>query len=316
MFRKNVVLIFGAGTNFENGFYLGSQLINHIAGDFVKDIKKILSTSGPQTNRDKLIGDSSKLRSVINANVHDNIDHLLALHEELEEIGKLGIAYQIIKGERVSKDSKNVILYEKIFHELVSSIKIPKDIQTVFDNKLTIITFNYDRSLEYYIKNSIEHFVSPSIRKFEYNEIFQNIIKVLHVYGSLGTLNENGNDFLPYGSELIFQNIKKASESIDVIYGSKQNKHRSEIQSAINNADLLFFLGFGYDINNLQQLNLPNALKEGCKAYGMGFNLNEEIVNRMNSLFTKFKLGSNHKIIIPNIDCIKFFDDYVKKYAK
>jgi hypothetical protein len=83
--------------------------------------------------------------------------------------------------------------YRYLWHRLVEGCKTFEDFQ---ENKISIITFNYDRSLEYYLMEAIKSF-------FDVEELQAmkavNVVKINHVYGKLGKLDWE-IDYLQDGS--------------------------------------------------------------------------------------------------------------------
>lgn len=85
------------------------------------------------------------------------IDSFLRDHHQFREIGRLMIAYVLLKCEKkisFSKDYRNPEFdisdnwYSHLIHDIKSDCQSPDDI---LNNKVNFITFNYDISLEYYL---------------------------------------------------------------------------------------------------------------------------------------------------------------------
>ena len=106
------------------------------------------------------------------------------------------------------------------------------------------------------------------------------------------------------------EGLVESSEGIKLIYESKKQGYFIEAHKLLRNAERVYFMGFGYDETNLNNLNIiENFLdkKEGNKTYsrsasGTGFLLPQSIKNRI-SLYHK-----RIRIDIESIDCLKFLN--------
>jgi len=133
---------------------------------------------------------------------HDSIDLFLTIHREHSEIGKKAIYLNILESEIESKDRERVKdWYTTLFGQMISGITHPDKIEQFNDNNITIITFNYDRSLENYLYDA---FMNYNNSKAEADKI--SILKKLeihHVYGKLADLPwENDKESLKFGQDI------------------------------------------------------------------------------------------------------------------
>ncbi|MCZ6701457.1 MAG: hypothetical protein O6940_00280, partial [Ignavibacteria bacterium] len=79
---------------------------------------------------------------------HDSIDLFLTIQREHSEIGKKAIYLFILDSEVKSKKrGRKKDWYTTLFGLMISGITHPDSIEQFNDNNITIITFNYDRSL-------------------------------------------------------------------------------------------------------------------------------------------------------------------------
>lgn len=123
---------------------------------------------------------------------------------------------------------------------------------------LTIVTFNYDRSLEYYLINAIKHGY-PGHSDEDYKRQLKKI-NIFHIYGHVGELPEIGDGrIVPYGAQTDFLRVLKRSEGLRIIPELREadNPTIGEIRNGISKASNIFFIGFGYDAENLNLLGFP-----------------------------------------------------------
>ena len=116
---------------------------------------------------------------------------------------------------------------------------------------LTIITYNYDRSFEYYLftilRSSCDKSEPECWQKFKE-------IPIIHLHGHLGMLDRTLSTFVQYGS--LDANVAiQASKEIKIIHEVKPTEEQfSGAQGALDEAEVVCFLGFGYARENMQRL--------------------------------------------------------------
>jgi len=162
-------------------------------------------------------------------------------------------------------------------------------------NRLTIVTFNYDRSLEFYLYQSLTNL-------FGNDQVAKSFIrdKIIHVYGILGTpdfLAKDGRPFEPICNE---ENIKKCIDSMWMITEAESNPIRfDDTHHPIGAADVVCFLGFGYSRENIRRLNIKQSWFKEKRFYGSAYGLaadDIEAINRFSD--SSIRLGpTNEKAI-------------------
>ncbi|MEX2182120.1 MAG: hypothetical protein WD771_08760 [Gemmatimonadaceae bacterium] len=170
-------------------------------------------------------------------------DAFLELRPEFSSIGKLAIARALIPYEHSAhlfeRDAPH--LYDLIWKALKAPVK------QFGENRLTIVTFNYDRSFEHYLCQVAHH--SFNARGSELQELV-SCVPVHHVYGSLGSLTQRA-----YDARVDAVLVNVAAESLRVMNERiETDPELTEAQAALEDAQRVLFLGFGYDELNLQRL--------------------------------------------------------------
>ena len=136
-----------------------------------------------------------------------------------------------------------------------------------FEKNLSIITFNYDRSLEFYLYTALKH-KFPGKKEEEYKNKLDSIT-IIHIYGKLGYLpweskedkktvpynysfDNSGQDIRKlYENKIMIQNISK---EIKIIHEEEKIENPAQIRILLKNAKRIFFLGFGFNPINLERL--------------------------------------------------------------
>jgi hypothetical protein len=128
---------------------------------------------------------------------------------------------------------------------------------------IRIITFNYDRSLEYFLARSFDQdiFLRPPFGVGDFLETF----KIEHVYGQLPTLpGFPGEDPQEYGSLDGWQAWRAGREKFKWIGDSPDGETIARCKTWIDEADYIVILGFGFDYANMKVIGLNNLEDDKC----------------------------------------------------
>ena len=140
-----------------------------------------------------------------------------------------------------------------------------------------------------------------------------NGINIIHLHGQLGYLPwqcERTSDYNHRSREYIVQidsiNIKVGADNIKIIHEDIDNdKEFQKAYELLDNADRIFFLGFGFHPTNLKRLNITTFGKGKTVAgTSLGITDREKAVIESES---KGLLGVNNLI---NTDIVNFFRSY------
>jgi hypothetical protein len=249
MHGKRMVFVLGAGASAPYGFPLGSELRHRILtdslpgnsplhhGDF-EPFKKALAESGTESVDAFLESDSAR---------------------NFDQIGKWAIAEKVLQHEQHSRlfmDACDDHWLSYLFNMLLQGRRSTRE---ALQLPVSFVTFNYDRSLEYYM---------TTIFKTRFNadekgivDLFENI-PVIHVHGDLGPLPWQPRravawcrDYSPEVSEL---EVMKAATQIKVIHEATETSAEfDEARKLLRVADSIYLLGFGYHPTNMKRLRLP-----------------------------------------------------------
>ncbi len=125
-------------------------------------------------------------------------------------------------------------------------------------NGVSFITFNYDRTLETYLLNSITALYNKN--DSESNDKLSSI-PIVHLHGKLGKNKfESPNSFVEFGQELNDSGrLLDASGSIKIVHENiDQDIEFAHAYELLYNAELIVILGLGYDDNNLRRLKIES----------------------------------------------------------
>jgi len=309
MISKNTVLVLGAGASVDYEFPSGEKLIQKII-DFCSGkpnssevfnqnllaliLHKHFQNNGIKKTLYECYEIVERFRvQLANANPR-SIDDFIASNNTMgfDIVGKACIVLVISSHESNSNSKFSEGWYRYLWNKIYDGNRegMKKNLKN-----LTIITFNYDRSLEYYLYNRMQNLFSMTNQ--ETGKLFNENVVVYHMYGQLGYFEWQEKNSLVNNYDMIDLKIFKSKdinpESIDFdhrvsfinslpqkIVESKDPKEINQkleyllkltneiktykevasnteqvILERFYNADILFFLGFGYHEQNLRCLN-------------------------------------------------------------
>jgi hypothetical protein len=173
------VLVLGAGASCPYGFPTAKELKNRICEVFASRTPAIRLLGDNVAPAEKFL----EFREAFWKSGTASIDAFLKGRPEFLDVGKFAIAYWLIPFESEANlftppgDSGD--WYEYLSERLNPSF------DEFEHNKLSIVTFNYDRSLEHYLFSSLLNWhgrsVDDCVEKFEK-------LPIIHVYGQLGKI--------------------------------------------------------------------------------------------------------------------------------
>jgi len=146
MFETSTVLILGAGTSVPYGYPSGRGLVDDLKGDNPKRKEILIQLQFQKPEIDEFT-------AVLRKAEPPSIDHFLENNPRFTDLGKACIAYEILK-----RENENRLYHPKVdkegsirswYRDLADRIADSAD-EIAFNN-LSIVTFNYDRSLEHFL---------------------------------------------------------------------------------------------------------------------------------------------------------------------
>ena len=275
MITTPTVLVLGAGASCPYGFPTAKRLRNDICEAF----------SSRDTPAIRLLGDSAapaekflEFREAFWQSGTSSIDAFLQGRPEFLPVGKFAIAYCLMAYE----NGKN--LYDPPEPHKDWYLDLSERLTSSFDefenNQLSIITFNYDRSLDYYLFTSLRNRHGRSV-----DECIEKFAKlpIIHVYGQLGKIpypQRGCRHYLPFGEEekKVHGVVVGASQGITLLH-EKESELR-EVHNLLAAAERVCFLGFGYHPLNLARLQLKGDTVLKRQVFGTVLNFEEAEVKQ------------------------------------
>jgi hypothetical protein len=352
VFRSHTVLVVGAGASCEAGLPSGDKLKEDIARllDFGFDafgnqhygkgdsrIVKAFKTlcEAPDTARERfsqLVHGAWRIRDVIPDGAI-SIDNFLDAHRndaELVTSGKLAIVKSILDAEAGSKlksydhsgrfrlSDLRGTWYIKLLHMMTENVS--KEAASRSVERLSIITFNYDRCIERFLPQALSDYFDISDE--EACELVRQI-PIFHPYGSIGPLPWQAiKGHVSYGDNDHADLNCAAGRIKTFTEGLADEAILEPMHSVLEAADRIVFLGFAFHPINMKVLTPPNA----CAArdiFATTLNLSkaDEIVIE-DDIFEM--LGRRHDNLsermsmqpeMANMECFPFFQQYFRSLS-
>jgi hypothetical protein len=342
---KKTVFVLGAGASCPYGYPSGAQLRRQICLDFQRKYSEYFKPNQP--NQSERIDRSEQINKFIKAfdeSSKQSIDLFMATRRKLAPIGKYIIAFEIFEAEKRSQfrekakvtqewysrsrpESRTKEFVEKgyfqgedwylyLFNRLTDDLTEPDILPDFSDDRISFITFNYDRSLEQFLYESLSSLFEDSLKP----QIIQCLkkLKILHVYGQIAPLKwQDSNEGVDYRPEISEGLLQKAANYIKTIYEQKESPDINEALRLLSQGGQIFFLGFGYAPENMDVLGLPGLIPQTCWVYGTAFGANDKEVKRIRNRIIE-GLRTNppsvkveNRIVIESTDCLDLLRNYL-----
>jgi len=262
MIATPTVFVLGAGASEPYGYPTGAELRTEVLRGLGGQIEKYAPLC-EWLDKEGLREARLRCAEALVKCTPKSVDAFLETRREFELVGKLAMAYVVMCRE----DEGNLFSEEEIpgdwLRYLLSYMSGPFD--SFGDNAVSFITFNYDRVLEHVLFNTVKHrYGKPDV---ECATVLRKI-PIVHVHGSLGPLPWQESDGRPYHPPRQTQEVGAAADRIKIVCESaEEDLEFNEARTLIREAQRIYFLGFGYNRNNVERLHLGEC-KEGAWIYG------------------------------------------------
>ncbi len=268
-------MILGAGASKPYGFPTGRELLFLICNDLKNESSdSFMILIKLNFNKKEIRAFEQSLRN----SMMPSVDAFLENRPEFMQIGKAAIACALIPFENqevLLRNSKKLFWYEHLYNHMDTR-------KEEFDkNQLSITTFNYDRSLEYFFLIALTN--SYGINIVEAVKLLKTI-DIVHVYGQLGKLDHLNKNGRRYSHRLGTKAVQKSISEIKILpEHSGESDEFEKAYKLLRKASTICFLGFGYHPINVERLQINN-LPTGKRCFGTAFGLYKAEQRRIQGL--------------------------------
>jgi hypothetical protein len=248
--RYKTVLILGAGVSKPYGFPLATELLPMIGS--LRKNGHFLAYAKTHSLSDDELNDFFDATLV---DFHETIDEYLRRNPRHIPVGLSAIAWAILAHER--KDSPQSFVAKGTFYRTLFDFIAINPEQGNPSHDVSVITLNYDRSLEYWLDRMITLFVAEADRPEARKRLAS--VTIHHLHNSLGSIEQ-----LPYATRPSDSVIREASSRLMTIH-RRDNAFETSYKVAremLQGAAMAFILGCSYDQSIFRSL-FPEVLESG-----------------------------------------------------
>lgn len=326
MIDEETVFILGSGSSKPYGFPTDADLRMRIIEDFSNDYLRIPYTSDFNSSfekfeRSKRTANAEEfIERLRNTQGTATIDEFISINKKFECIGKTAIQHYLLEYERNYLEYRfnnyDSDWFEIILSEMLSECKKSKNPSSMDFNKVSFLTFNYDRLIEYLFTIQFISLFKEKLNDNKYRNTIYSFIyyKIIHLFGSIGKLTsidktDNPQDKI-FGEVIDnYEYMKESLKNIKLIKDGLQNLFR--IKNRLKNAKKIFFLGVGYIENNMKLLDLESNLNfdDPPQIYSTAYGKSSKKIKELKNQYFNFNKKIPTPIIEP-LNCKKFLEKY------
>jgi len=301
MLTKKHVLVLGAGASQPFDFPTGVELSKLVSRQLLEghDAFNRLTEVGYAAEKIRNFRDSFFLSG------KNSVDAFLEHRTDLMELGKFATAAVLIPYEREDKlfgYDNNWLRY--LYNRLNTSF------EDFGSHQLSIITFNYDRTVEHFFFTSLQNSYAKNVE--ECYRIMKRI-PIIHLHGTLAPLPwQTSVGSRPFDSNCTKSDIATAASYIKIIHENITDGRDKDFQRAkdlMKEAERILFLGFGYNKTNMDRLGLrellPRKSSGACQIYGTCVGMGEYEKNIA-------RVASDEIIELLGGDCLHFVKELLR----
>lgn len=283
MLPEPTVLILGAGASVPYKFPTATELREWVLGkeywereltfpaenwldDIDAAIRRTLERESGTPDHDL-----QHFRSQFFQSQFQSLDAFIQRRAEFDRVGKISIACALLFFERLTR------INQQWYSVLLSAIhqSNPDD----WTDNLKVVTFNYDRSFEFFFGRSF-----AAIYQERAAELFGKV-EICHVYGDLASLSE-----VPWGG------LEHSGTASSRIYLARDVPACAlKISDWIEAATRIWFLGFSFGAENIRFLRYSPI---GKRVIASAFHLAESDKRRANIAFGQIEWGGYEEDIL------------------
>ena len=247
MINTPTVLILGAGASAHLGYPIGTELVNKVCE---RVAKRTYQKSIRERHTEEEITDFFMRLS---RSGYYSVDTFLEDNRGLLDIGKLFIADALKVHER--PDAPFPPGNSGWYQHLLNCLLGPSP-DSIPENRLSIITFNYDRSLEFYLHQAISYrYRLPQDAALH----LLSRLNIMHPHGILGeypavSYSPSADGHALYAISRAITIVHELTDSAD---GFCTPDFRA-CHDALTRAQRVYFLGFGFHEDNVRRMAFFN----------------------------------------------------------
>lgn len=308
MIKKQTVFVLGAGASCEYGLPIGTELKRDIVNTLKSPPEGLHKGLPPYLRISQELAE--KLSKCGLASIDAFLETRIKFPKDIE-FGKKCICKIIAERERSGVRNLGNGWYAALWQKMFAGTE--GDLNIFKKNKVSFITFNYDRSLEAFLEQAMLATFGDSKEMYD---VLRGI-PIIHIYGQIARLPWQqplaaAIPKLNYGADTDWNFAEFATAGIQVMHEKRNGGNNFDIaKDWLSKAYKVCFLGFGYHRDNLQRLS---GYKHPQLHYVIGSYYNAKLQLPREIQESAYN-GFGHDIQITNIKEGNSLTDYVNEIA-
>lgn len=261
MIKTPTTLVLGAGASLPYGFPLAEELMLNVTSLRGDGVETVAYAAGVERRH------VEKFCDVLARSDAPSVDDFLEKNMELSKIGRAAMAYELIgccKGADISfKDYSRSLKdqgrwYRKLWARLTEGASSPKQFHS---NQLSVVTFNYDLSLEAYLFERIQNLYQLNAEAAL--ELLIHTIPIEHTYGALSRVDIDTLSW-DWGSQRRDETmLRQALNNMLIVPDIEADKTPSLIRARelLRKSQRVASIGFSFGEANVNRLHYVPAEK-------------------------------------------------------
>ena len=318
MISDSTVLVLGAGASIEYGFPDGVKLRQQIVREIRQGAEEL---KGDNPGSDCLFGLLYQLErspnlketpekllrfaDALEKSFLPSVDLFLERRNEFAEVGKAAIAVSLMRYEDPADLHDRTETAPRWYEYLWGRLTADADGKAFERNKLSIVTFNYDRSFEQFLYTAIQE-TYPA----DAGRLWPGAVPIYHVHGQLGKYDPGSSGHRGYQTEFRVDELKQARDAIRIVSDTDASSTLDEVHGCLEDADIVCFLGFDYHPSNMRKLNGDSdaLLSKAKTIYGTTMGVGEARRERIEGFFVDANNGHNVKFDDGRRDVMRYLE--------
>jgi len=296
---KPTTFILGAGASLPYGYPSGNALVAEI----IKALENSDSLAYQAAISAGISSDAIlKFRTDLALMELNSIDAFLGIRKDYVDLGKISITGVLLPLERPQL-YRETVNSEPSWYRYIWNF-IYNRIDDVNVGPLSFLTYNYDRSLDWYLYSKFKELYG-----FGFSEM-KNLgarIKIHHIHGILGSSPWDDESAREYSPNIGVDDILGAASGIKVIHEAAEIMAAYEIvHDVLSKSANVIFLGFGYNKDNVERLSTKVWWDNSELVIGSSIGILNGEQQRINGIFGG-KLNVNN-MALSGIEFIRLID--------
>jgi hypothetical protein len=269
--KTKTVFVLGAGASHPFGFPLGSELKKLVLDHYHNEQGHAVHLYNATDFSKSAVGNFIE---GLRYSGLSSVDSFLERRPTFLEVGKATMGIELLLREASSnlwQGESNWLTY--LYNNMVGN-----SLAEFANNRVSFVTFNYDRTVEHFFYTSLQHTFGRSLE--ETAKVVEQI-PVIHLHGRLGFLpwQLNKQSLVPFGMagvdkgvmDVLLREIKVVHEDITDV----RDKEFTKAKELLGGAMRVYLLGFGFGARNVERLGLASIQASGFSGTSFGMTLKE-----------------------------------------